>query len=508
LPVKEEEVMTKRKKRNAITLISLLLALAALIGVYYWYNNRPTDTKDTDNKSETISLSKVEKEQINRLHYKYEDADLILVKEGDLWKSQSEPDRPINQDYIKRMLTIISDINAERLITEAPENLSDFGLEEPTSYLQASLADGSTVTLQIGNEVSTKTGYYALVNEDGKVYLLSSSNVYALQYNNTEMNAKEEAPKIEAANIKHIIIDQRDGEDFELLYDDQGKHKDSSGAKNNFWYILKPYKEGYTANASSVSALQANYTSLSYLSCVEYDAQDLSKYGLDNPMASIYLGYNEVRTEKLENPETDPETGKEISEKTYQEPKEYKLYVGNKDEDGNYYVKAEGSKAVHTMDDVALDKMLTVDVFSLINNFVNIPNIDTVEKIDIKTEASTHKIELKRSTEKNEDGKDETKTTYFFDGKEVEEDPFKKFYQVIISAMFDAEIKTEVQTQGVQPLLSMTYYLTDGTTASASYLPYDDSFYIIDSNDETRFFADKRRIDNIINKIKEFEASK
>lgn len=512
--------MTKRKKRNAITLISLLLALAALIGVYYWYSNRPAPEKDIATKEEAISLAKVDQEQISNLHYKYGDADLTLVKEGDTWKSQSEPDRPINQDYVNNMLGAISDISADRLVADAPENLSEFGLAEPVSFLQATLADGSTVTLQVGNEVSTKNGYYALVNEDGKVYMLGSNYVSGLKYNNADMNAEEAAPKIEAANINHIILDKRDGEDFELLFDNQGKHIDSSGSKINTWYILKPYKEGYTADESEVSTLLANYTTFDYITCLEYNAQDLSKYGLDNPTASIYLGYTEARTETLEKPETDPETGDKITEKTYQDPKEYKLYLGNQDENGNYYVKVEGSKAVYTMDAVALDKMLTVDVFSLLNNFVNIPNIDTVDQIDINVGGTTDTVTLKRSTVKNEDGKEETKTNYFFNGKEVEEDTFKDFYQVIIAAAFDAENKKDVNTEGVEPVLTITYRLlsgmtgySDGTsqnmaTVSASYLPYDDSFYLVNTNDETRFLADKRKIDHIIDTIKTLETGK
>jgi hypothetical protein len=496
------------------------LALAALIGVYYWYSNRPTAEKDEKTKTNTISLTKIDKGQINSLHYKYGDADLTLVKEGDTWKSKSEPDRPINQDYVNNMLGKISDISAERLVAEAPDNLSDYGLAQPVSFLQATLADGSTVTLQVGNEVSTKDGYYALVNEDKKVYLLGSNYISGLQYNNSDMNAEEAAPKIEAASINHIIIDKRDGDDFELLYDAEGKHKDSSGSKLNTWYILKPYKEGYTADETAVSTLQANYTTFDYITCVEYNAQDISKYGLDNPVASIYLGYTENRTETLDKPETDPKTGKKITEKTYQDPKEYKLYLGNKDDKGNYYVKVEGSKAVYTMDAVALDKMLTVDVFSLINNLVNYPNIDTVDQIDLNVNGTIDTITFKRSITKDKDGKEEIKSTYLFNGKEVEEDTFKDFYKVLIGAAFDAEIKDEVNTQGVKPVLSVTYHLLSGmtgytnqsksnlATVSASYLPYDDSFYIVNTNGETRFFADKRKIDNIVKTIKSFETAK
>ena len=497
--------MAKRKKRNAITLILLLLALAALILVYYWYGKYSSSKEDKDTTSDTISLVEIDKDQVNSLHYKYDDADLTFVKEDDIWKSEAAPDRPINQDYVNNMLNAIDEISADRLIAEKPDNLEDYGLAEPISYLQAKLTNGSSVTLQVGNEVSTKDGYYALVNEDGKVYMLASNYVSGLRYNNVDMTAKEAAPTIKAESINHIVIDKRDGDDFELLYDDQGNYTDSCGSNLNQWYILKPYKLGYTADSTEVATLQKNYTSFTYLNCVDYDAEDLSKYGLADPMASIYLGYTEERTETLDTPEKDPDTGEDITKKTYEDPKEYTLYVGNLDDSGNYYVRVEGSNAVYTMDDDSIDNMLTVDTFSLLNTFVNLPFIDNVDRININAEGTDYTITMERTTQKNEDGKEETKTSYFFNGAEVEESTFKSFYQTIISAKFDTEIKEDVNIQDVTPILTFSYHMSDGTTIASSYYPYNDSFYIVKANGETRFYSDKRKIDDIITAIKELE---
>ena len=498
--------MAKRKKRNAITLISLLLALIALVGVYYWYTNRPAE-KVTDTKEDTIALGTIDTSKLTELHYVYQDTDLTLVKQKDTWISQAEPDRPINQDKVNSLIGLIGDISALRLIAAKPDNLEDFGLAKPSGYLQGTLSDGSKVTLQLGNQVSTSNGYYALVNDDGKVYMLATTYGTGLKYTNSDMTATEAAPTIEAANITHLSIDKRDGEDFEILYDESGKRLDSSGSKTYFWYILKPYKEGYTCDSNAVSTLQQNYTTFTYGNCVTYDAKDLSTYGLDNPFATLLIGYQEARTVKLDKAEKDPNTGKDVTEKTVYDPKEYKLSIGNKDENGNYYVKAEGSNSVYTMDASAVDKMLTVNVFSLMNTFVNIPNIATVDKIDVDISGTVYTMSLERKTEKKDD-KEETTTTYFYNGAQVEEDTFKDVYQKLIAAQYDTEIKDPVDTKGAAPLLTITYYINDGSTVSASYLPYNDSFDFISTNGETRFFADKRKIEDIITAVKEFKGSK
>ncbi|MHB8128851.1 MAG: DUF4340 domain-containing protein, partial [Mobilitalea sp.] len=307
--------MAKRKKRNAITLVSLLLALVVLIGVYIWYVNQDVVPEKTEQVAQTISLATLDTKQLSSLHYMGDDVDMNLVFEGEVWKSVEEPERPINQIYVTNMIGVIDEISATRLVNEAPEDLDDYGLTKPAAYLQAKQADGVTVTLQIGDEVSTGSGYYALVNADNKVYLLDTTYGSGLVYTNVDLTEVEESPVITAENIHHIDIMNRDGDDFEIKYDPDNK-LDNSGSGMFSWVILKPYEEGFTADGSKVSELEANYTSFDFISCVDYSGKDLSLYGLEDPMASVYIGYYETYTEALDKPEVNPETGEEVTEKT------------------------------------------------------------------------------------------------------------------------------------------------------------------------------------------------
>ncbi len=498
--------MAKRKKRKSLTLISLLFVLAALIGLYFWYSNRNDKTTE---KSETdsLQLAKIEDtSKLTKLHYRTKDTEMNLIKEGEVWKLESEPERPINQDKVSGLIGLISNISSERMVTEKPDNLADFGLAEPSGYLQGTLSDGTTVTLQIGTMVPSKDGYYALVNEDGKVYLLGTNYGSGFKYTISSITAVAEAPVIKAESINHIAIDRRDGEDFEIV-----KSKDqrlgNDGSYVYPWEILKPYKEGYSAESAKVSTVQENYTTLTYDSCVEYQAADLSKYGLDNPYATLLLGYTEDRTEKLAKPEKDPKTGNEITEKTYQEPKEYQLLIGNPDENGIfYYVMESGSKTVFTMAADTVNKMLTVDPLSVINSFINIPYIDDVDQIDITVDGTAYQVKIDHEKVKDKDGKETVQNTFYFNGTKADEKGFTDFYQILVGTKFDAEIKKEVNTK-VAPHLTIRYQLNDPakTVIGASFLPYDQSFYLVDTNGEIRFFADKRRIDDIIKKIVEYD---
>lgn len=495
--------MSKRKKKNAITLVLLLVALTALCGFYFWYSKKAKEKEEQEEV--TIDVIDIDTEQISSMHYVRDDADIILIKEDDVWKSKNEPDRPIKQSIVTSILNAIKSIKASRIVVENPDNLADFGLEKPVALLEVNLNDGSKVTIKLGIEVIHSQGYYGMVNDDGIVYQMKNDLGMALRYDNTDMTELEDTPDIENSSVQYIRVKNKDGAEYELV---KQSDKLYSNAANTLctWRILKPYGAGYAADETKMTDMQGLYAGVSYLACVDYKAEDLAKYGLEDPQAEVSVGYLVARTEKLDEPEKNPETGEEITEKTVYEPKTYRLYIGNKDEDGNYYVIMEGSKAVHTMDDNRVDRMINIDAFSLLDPYVMMPNISDVDLIEIETGGKTYKMEIKRRTEKKDDGKEETISSYYFNGEEVEEKPFKTTYQTMISSQYDSEIKEEISLDGKEPVLTMSFHLTGAGegTYTVKFYPHNDSFNIIDKEDGLIFFADKRRVDAIIEAVTTF----
>jgi hypothetical protein len=499
-----------RKKKNAAALILLLLALALLICFYIWYVNRDKktqkDTDESDSSDSPIELVIMDTELINELHLINENTDIKLVLKEGTWIAQDDPERPINQSNVKSMINIIDQVNALRIINENPDDLSEYGLDKPLVYIQAVQSDGKTLTIKVGSRAVGASGNYALVNEDKTVYLLISTFETGLDYTDAELTDLGEVPDINAEEIYHIEVLKRDGDDFELLYDPDNAVI-QTGVGLYSWMILKPYERPYAAEGYKVSELQPTYAAIDFTKCVDYKGSNPAEYGLDDPIASIFVEYYVTITEELEEPETDPETGNEVTTRTYQEPHNIKLYIGNADEEGNYYVRMEGSNPIYTMSKDKVDKMLNTDPFSIISSFISIPNIETVDKVDILIEGQPYTMEIKRETVKNEEGKDETRATYYYNGNEVEEKAFKGVYQVLIAAGFDAEIKKEIAADNIEPYLVITYHFNDESKSSVttSYLPYDESFYIVDTGDVIRFFADKREIDDIAKSVIEFK---
>lgn len=496
--------MTKRKKRNAVTLVSLLLALAALIGAYIWYGNRDTE-KENSGATSDIPLATVDTSKVTTLHYIGSDVDMKLVRKEGVWKSEEEPERPINQKNVTSMIDTIKEIKAYQKVTDSAKDLAEFGMDKPAAFIEVTLEDGKTISLRLGSQAITGDGYYAIVNDETKVYLVGMTYKSGLSFTNTDMTEIMEAPTITAENITYINIDSRDGEDVELKYNEKAK-LDYSGSLMYQWQILKPYGDGYTADDSKVAEIQANYSKFDFLDCVDYKGEDLSKYGLNNPTATIDIGYFDT-VEPSITPKPTTAVSNAANTEAEKINKEYKILIGDKNDKGDYYVKSDGSNAVYTLSGSSVDKMLQVDVFSLLNKNVLLPNIQMVDQVSVNINGKQYQMEIKPIVTKDTSKDEDAEATYYFQGKEVKEEDFKKLYQTMLSTQYDAILKEEVDISKLRPVLTLSYHLFGdyATTVTASFLPYNDSFYITDIGKGLNFLADKRYIDQIIEAITEFQ---
>ena len=71
----------------------------------------------------------------------------------------------------------IANITTTETVVEAPEDLSQYGLEEPFRTITAVLSDGTQVVIYAGNKSDLLSEYYIKVEGDDNVYLVSSNIV-------------------------------------------------------------------------------------------------------------------------------------------------------------------------------------------------------------------------------------------------------------------------------------------------------------------------------------------
>lgn len=481
--------MSRRKRKNKITMISLLVALVLLSGFYIWYLNRDafrsndTETNLDADPDDTGIIATMDTELIDRILFRNESTEMTLVLEEDRWVSVDDKLRPIRQYNVQNMIRLVSEIKPTRTVDVNPEDIEQYGLISPYAYIEASQSDGKKLALSIGNRLADRQGYYAKLDGNDAIYILPLVYGNDLSHSDISMTDIEHGPNIPTSDIYHIEVLKEEGKNFELIYDPDSQYIDMPLVS---WAIIKPYEETYGADTTKVTEILPSFSSFRFDSCIEYKTDDVGKYGLEEPRASILVEYNE------NNP------GDGIIQKSF------KLHVGDQDENGDYYVMKDGDSAVYIMKGFNVENMISIDAFNVLNTFISLHNISSVDKVDINIEENSYTMEIKRDVITNDKGEEETESTYYFDGIVTREKDFKELYQLLVGATIDTELNEEQEVGNHEPILTISYSITGSDQPiTTKYYPYDDVFYLIDKGSPIRFVADRRKIDKIINAIKE-----
>ena len=85
--------------------------------------------------------------------------------------------------------------------------------------------------------------------------------------------------------------------------------------------------------------------------------------------------------------------------------------------------------------------------FDVVDKFIFIPNIEDVDRMDItagREDARRSPSRGRRRRRRRQGKQDEVTSTYTADGKKVEDDSFKKFYQSVIGLQVEGEMTQKV----------------------------------------------------------------
>ena len=185
-------------KKQKIQFIVLLIVLAVLVAATFgmkWYNKNKEEEKTAEEEAATIYISKVDTDSITAFSYEVNQTTYSFTKNGDSWTYDGDTSIPIDADAIDTMLDTFSALTATDEITY--DNLSDFGLDNPTDLVTYTTADGST-TIYVGNKNDMLGSYYVMTGEDSKVYLTETSLADKFSKTIEELTVTEDTESVES----------------------------------------------------------------------------------------------------------------------------------------------------------------------------------------------------------------------------------------------------------------------------------------------------------------------
>lgn len=353
----------------------------------------------------------------------------VTAKEGGKYSVTGlTDDIPLNQSGYDNITSDASAIVAKRIIEESENDLEKYGLKEPQAQVRITYGDGSECSMAIGSEAPLDGGTYVLL--DGKVYLFVSHRVDTFLLGNLAFVDKnltgpagtgDDTPVLVKMVLSGTLRPQT------VVMVESGN--DVSGMSN--YNISEPKKR--VGDSTKTQELADSIYGISTESVVAVNPTDeqLEEYGLKEPYSEVEAVF-EQETIRLKA----------------SEPKDGYSYVMNSTRNIIYKLAVED----HPWISATYESIASVMVVT--------PMITTVSELTITTPEKAYTFEL--TSVDNEDNTTKVLQQVTYEGKDLDLDNFKNFYQNVISAR-NRTYTTEQPAEGAEQLLSFRYHYVDSS---------------------------------------------
>lgn len=187
--------MDKQKKQLFSMVVLLIVLVVGYLGLIK-YNEWSEEKEIEQSQSEDIYIVQLEEDSIQKIVYDYEGESISLVKEGDIWVYENDTSLPIVQDTVETMAERMSEIQAERIISDVTDK-EQYGLGMSARKITFSTAD-TTYHFLIGDYNNASSVYYWGSEADDTVYVVGGVNVTCFNYGVEDLTEKvEESTSVE-----------------------------------------------------------------------------------------------------------------------------------------------------------------------------------------------------------------------------------------------------------------------------------------------------------------------
>ena len=473
--------------KKSTKLVSAVVVLAVLGGTYVGLNTYVSKEEKTESSSEEESKTEVfsvKTDDIKSLEFIVDKKEVTFEKKDDSWVKKDETAFPVNQTTLDSAASAIEKVEADRVLEDV-EDLTEYGLDSPSNTVTVDTADGTT-KLNIGDEnTSTNQYYISRDDDDSTVYVVAADTVSPFMDSLYDYAQGEDFPTIDSSTVKKVQVSE-DKDSYVLEENSDGTTWDVSGDGSS---------DKESADTTAAGNVTSGLGSFAFDQFVNYNAEDLSQYGLDKPYATIAVDYQEEvkndstdSTESGENDSMASESDSESSDttdtdsssedadsKTTTVDKQLVIYVGDEAGDGSRYVTVD-NKQIYTMSTDTLSAVIDKtpsDLWSLIVNYLSVKNLD---QLQVTYGGATNTVNVSRETSKDDDGNDKETTTYQLDGKEIESTTFTTFYNKLIN-MAGQKRLTDAYTPATDPEMTAVFTDSDKNQTTVTFYTYDTNYY-------------------------------
>ncbi len=464
-----------KRIRNLIFLGILFLLL---LGSYAYIKTHPPGaTKEAAKEPPAkplITAVSLSANQLVKIDLKSKAGTLTLLKKGSDWGVDYPYPIELAPIPLYGVVSNFTNLAADQVIEDNPKDLTQYGLATPGVTAVATLKDGTIKRYFLGEKTPTGTGYYFKAEADPRVFLIAI--VDGERFKSSLIDLRERDIKmIDTQNLNRFKLARLGQKTIEIVPNDQMKGAEGQFQLSNL-QMIQPYQTARQVSGDQFKKVVEGLAGLTSIQeFIDDNPANLAKYGLQPAQAELTVGDGAA---------------------------EFRLLIGKKKNEQNYYCKLADSPTVFTVTKSSLT-FLNLKSFDLVDKFAYIVNIDDVARIKLEAGGKVHLINIEHKIKKsgNQDQANAKELKIRVDGKAIAEKPFKKYYQSLIGLMVEAENDQPVLNG--KPDLITTYYLTQGSQreVEVKYIPYNQDFYTVVRNGRSEFVIAKDQVQQMLQNL-------
>ena len=429
-----EKKLPSAKKKNAVTLISLLLsAVIVAVGIFCIVKFVPEKedsqqgAEDSTIKVKTLSSKEIKQIEIKNQYGEY--TFLPVVKETTASDS-SESTTSVSWKLEGADMSLLSDnslaIVAENAISIYANRIMedktlDYGFDSPYLTIKTTTKNGSDgYTLTVGGVSPDKTGYYFRISGDDNIYFAVSGTIEKFDFTPESLG--------ETVIVDAPTLDDNTSKEDKKYFSEDGTiytfdYIELSGSYYGEKITIKPLdnndmasytvstaegvRYGDTETCETMFGLVSNGLVAMEVYKFNPTTADIKQYKLDNPEVVINIKYG-TNTVKLKASMYDTENG-------------------------NYAVMVDGFDAIYAVYKDALS-MLSAGKTDYYNERVFLEYYNAFSSVTIKTPDSNYVFETAYDENAEED-----RFTVVLNGKKLDGDLFSAYYEHIVAITPEAQ---------------------------------------------------------------------
>lgn len=418
--------------------------------------------------------------------YASEELDVKIIRSEDedgneVYEYDASPD-PGKFEYdtskFRSMMYTVTSISAVNLVEEDAENLSDYGLDEPTAVVKTYYSDGSEVDIIIGSQAPVDENYYCMTSESNAVYTIGSYVDSLLVRRPIEYRDITLFPAYTEediyTNIDWVRITERDGSCIETILDTNLDNEYNT--EGSQYVMLQPYQ--VSGNDTTIKSYILDVVSTLSLGSIIEDIteEEYAEYGLDNPA-------------KLEMTDI---SGNSVS-----------LLIGDTCPNSDYtYCMIEGTDTLITCTSTAFEWM-GVNYVQFMLRTVWSYDIERLQSVEIDVDGEQYEMLVDHYVKQNANGNDTDGVTGTLNGEEIIETNVRRLYiKCLYFRIIDNLTEEELEEfEDAEAYATITINLDEDESHTLELIRMTDRKYAMRLDGVMEYYCYKKNLTSLMDSI-------